>query len=453
MSDNSVTGYIEKLSFALEDSTPEDRGQLRLLTTELPELFSDEQIAAILEAFPIADRIIVWDELSAEIQKDVFYEMREESKRLLLKNLDTVKCYPLFESMEADDLLFLEEEIPDKYLRYALSKMDLTERSYYELAQAYPIDQIGHWQSFDRIRVEDWVRADSLKRYIPEQLPPHTEVIYVVDKAGKLLGEVKFSRILKADDNVRVTELMEEDCEVLVATDNVLEAADEVVSNNHAALPIVDAEQKLLGRLDISAAYHLKEEWEPSLQSSATTINNDEDLFASVLKSSKSRALWLGINLITALMASAAIGLFESTIEKVVALAILMPIVASMGGISGSQSLTLVIRGLALGQISSANRKIILIKELKVGLLNGTLWAIIIGLTTLWWFEHPMLSVTIGGAIFFNLLAAPISGVTIPIILQKLKIDPALSGAVILTTVTDIVGFVAFLGLGTLILL
>lgn len=448
MSENLVTDYIEKLSHALDDQE-----QLRLLSQELPELFFDEQIAAILEAFPIDERILIWHALSVETQKDVFYEMREGSKRLLLKNLSTENCYPLFESMEADDLLFLEEEIPDKYLKYAISKMDLTERSNYEIAQAYPLEQIGHWQNFDRIRIESWVKTDNLKRHIPELLPPHTEVIYVVDKSGELLGEVKFSKILKTNENVRITELMEDDCEVLMATDNVLEAAEEVISNNYVALPVIDSNKKLLGRLDIAAAYRLKEEWEPAQITSPATIENDEDLFASVWKSSKSRALWLGINLITAFMASAAIGLFEGTIEKVVALAILMPVVASMGGISGSQSLTLVIRGLALGQISNANRKIILIKELKVGLLNGVFWALIIGFTTYWWFDYLMLSVTIGAAIFFNLLAAPLSGVTIPIILQKLKIDPALSGAVILTTVTDIVGFVAFLGLGTLILL
>lgn len=448
MSDNIVTEYIEKLSRVLDSQE-----QLQVLTQELPELFFDEQIAAILEAFPIDERVIIWHSLEVETQKNVFYDMREDSKRLLLKNLNTEDCYPLFESMEADDLLFLEEEIPDKYLKYAISKMDLTERSNYELAQAYPLEQIGHWQSFDRIRVESWVKIDSLKRYIPEELPPHTEVIYVVNKTGELLGEVKFSKILKTTDNVRVTELMEKDCEVIIASDHVQDAAEEVVSNNYVALPIIDANKKLLGRLDIAAAYRLKEEWEPAKITLPSSIENDEDLFASVWKSSKGRALWLGINLATAFMASAAIGLFEGTIEKVVALAVLMPVVASMGGISGSQSLTLVIRGLALGQISQANRKIILIKELKVGFLNGTLWALIIGLATYWWFDYPMLSVTISAAIFFNLLAAPISGVTIPIILQKLRIDPALSGAVILTTVTDIVGFVAFLGLGTLILL
>jgi len=353
----------------------------------------------------------------------------------------------------ADDLLFLQEEIPYKYLRYAISKMGLTERSYYDIAHVYPIAQIGRWQHFYIIRVESWVKTDSLKRYIPEELPPHTEVIYVVNKAGELLGEVKFSKILKTSENVRITELMEEDCEILLSTTPALEAAEEVISNDYVALPIIDADKKLLGRLDIGAAYRLKEELEPVQITVPATINNDADLFASVWKSSKGRAVWLCINLITAFLASAAIGMFESTIEQVVALAVLMPVVASMGGISGSQSLTLVIRGLALGQISQANRQIILIKELKVGLVNGILWAIIIGLTTLWWFDYPMLSVTISCAIFFNLLAAPISGVTIPVILQKLKIDPALSGAVILTTVTDIVGFVAFLGLGSLIIL
>jgi magnesium transporter len=226
-----------------------------------------------------------------------------------------------------------------------------------------------------------------------------------------------------------------------------------VILSGKAALPIIDDEGCLTGRLDLHSAFKFKEQQTDNQIIQAAGLSEEEDLFSSVWLSSKNRAIWLGINLITAFMASWFIGLFETTLQQVVALAVLMPVVASMGGISGSQTLTLIIRGLALGQITDANRQSIVNKELKVGAINGILWATVIGLITLYWFESPMLSVTICIAILGNILVASLSGVWVPWILNRLNIDPALSGAVILTTVTDIFGFIAFLGCGTLLLL
>jgi magnesium transporter len=239
----------------------------------------------------------------------------------------------------------------------------------------------------------------------------------------------------------------------IIASKSIEEAADEVILSVKAALPIVDENGCLTGRLDLHSAFKIKEEEADNKIIQSAGLSEEEDLFESVWLSSKNRAIWLGINLMTAFLASWFIGLFEATLQQVVALAVLMPVVASMGGISGSQTLTLIIRGLALGQITDANRQDIVKKELKVGVINGLLWSAVIGLITFFWFGNPMLSITICIAILGNIIVASLSGVWVPWILNKFNIDPALSGAVILTTVTDIFGFIAFLGCGTLLLL
>ena len=220
-----------------------------------------------------------------------------------------------------------------------------------------------------------------------------------------------------------------------------------------ASLPVVDENNKLLGRLDVTSASELVNEFYERQVMASAGMDEDEDLFSPVAKSAKNRALWLGINLLTAFLASWFIGLFEGTLQQVVALAVLMPVVASMGGIAGSQTLTLIVRGLALGQVTPANLRALMVKELKVGGVNGVIWALVIGVVAYFWFTDAMLGLVICLAILFNIVAAALAGVFVPVILDKLKIDPALSGSVILTTVTDIVGFVAFLGLGTLFLL
>ena len=219
------------------------------------------------------------------------------------------------------------------------------------------------------------------------------------------------------------------------------------------SLPVVDENERFLGRFTVETAYQVKQETQTEKINSAAGLTTDEDLFSSVRTSAKNRGIWLGINLLTAFLASWFIGFFEATLQQVVALAVLMPVVASMGGVSGSQTLTVIVRGMALGQITEQNRKVLLRKELKVGGLNGIIWSVVIGTITYFWFNSAELSLVIALAILLNLLTASASGVVIPAILNKLNIDPALSGSVILTTVTDIVGFVVFLGLGSLLLL
>jgi magnesium transporter len=284
------------------------------------------------------------------------------------------------------------------------------------------------------------------------EISDHVDCIFLVNRAGQFSEAVKLTKLFGLPEHIPLVDIAEETFYVLQADDDCQQAALEVQKSGYASLPVVDVQSKLVGRLDIGTASELVNEYYEHQIMASAGMDEDEDLFSPVRKSAKSRALWLGINLLTAFLASAFIGVFEATLQQVVALAVLMPVVASMGGIAGSQTLTLIIRGLALRQITGGNLKALLAKELKVGGLNGIIWAVVIGLVAFAWFNDPILGGIIAVAILLNILAAACAGVFVPVLLDKLNIDPALSGSVILTTITDIVGFVAFLGLGALFL-
>ena len=321
------------------------------------------------------------------------------------------------------------------------------------LLSSIPPEQLGHWVGFDFLKITEKATIAGVKKLLHKGLPQYSEVVYLVSRQGSLIGELAVNDLIKADEGDNLLALANYDFSSLHADDDLYEAAEVVIHSEKMAMPVVNTDNKLVGRLTISSAYELRQEIADEAAAKAGGLREDEDLFASVRKSAKNRGIWLGINLATAFLASWFIGLFGATIEQVVALAVLMPVVASMGGIAGSQTLTVIVRGLALGQVTDSNRNALLKKELRVGAVNGLVWALVIGALTFVWFSDIMLSITITVAILLNLVAASLAGVVIPSILDKMKIDPALSGSVILTTVTDIVGFVTFLGLGSLLLL
>ncbi len=440
--------YIEKIEALLADEQ-----RLNELAVEIESTLMPEHVAILLEAFPIKPRLSLWDLFSADYQQNIFLEMKNESRQMILNVMDDDACFPLFDKLDANSLLELTEDLSDRFIEYAVTKMTAKQREYLKKAQDYSEDEVGRWQSFDEKRISQKLKVAAAKKVCSKNLLPLTDVIYVVDHNAKLLGEIPINKLLLLDDELPLSDVLYQDVQCIEASKGLDESIDEVILSGKSALPIVDENGCLTGRLDLHSAYKYKDQQKDNQLMQSAGLSNEEDLFASVWLSSKNRAIWLGINLVTAFLASWFIGLFEATLQQVVALAVLMPVVASMGGISGSQTLTLIIRGLALGQISDANRRAIVKKELKVGAINGMLWATVIGIITFYWFNNPMLSVTICIAILGNILVASLSGVWIPWILNKFNIDPALSGAVILTTVTDIFGFIAFLGCGTLLLL
>ncbi|KPH64626.1 magnesium transporter [Pseudoalteromonas porphyrae] len=423
------------------------------LLADAKEILSTEHLSLLFEALPKEQRLDIWQLLDEDTQHEIFINLGADSCRWLLQSLDEADGFKLLDEVSVEELLELEEVIPERFVEYARRQLDEVQTRQYELAQQYSPEQLGHWLDFDSLKVSEKLTVGGAKKILQKGLPQYTEVIYLVSRKGTLIGEVSVNALLKAQDSDSLLSFANHDVTSLHADDDLYEAAEVVIHSEKMAMPVVNVDNKLLGRLKVTSAYGLRQEVTDEAAAKAGGLREDEDLFASVRKSAKNRGIWLGINLATAFLASWFIGLFGATIEQVVALAVLMPVVASMGGIAGSQTLTVIVRGLALGQVTDSNRKALLKKELRVGAVNGCVWAVVIGLLTYLWFADVMLSITITVAILLNLIAASVSGVVIPSILDKMKIDPALSGSVILTTVTDIVGFVTFLGLGSLLLL
>lgn len=416
------------------------------------EALEPEQIALLLESLPIDSRQHAWEHVPAELYADVLVAMRTEARESLLRQFDSQTLDQLTSDLDAETLVELADSLPAEVVDIALTRMDDRQRTYYEQSTGYAEDLLGRYVDHELLILPHNSRVRDAERLLRRPLPEYSEHLWLVDRNGHYTGAVAINRLFGAPASQPLAELYSEELEALDAELTLKEASERFEIAAVAALPVVTAEGRLLGRMSQRLAFELiHEQYETQLMASAG-LGEDEDLFAPVMRSSKRRATWLGINLLTAFLASCAIGLFEGTLQQVVALAVLMPVVASMGGIAGSQTLTLIIRGLALGQITTANILPLLKKELSVGGLNGVLWALVIGVVASLWFNSAAIGLVIGLAIVINIAAAALSGVLIPVLLEKLKVDPALSGSVILTTVTDVVGFVAFLGLGTLLL-
>ncbi|BCE03094.1 magnesium transporter [Marinicellulosiphila megalodicopiae] len=413
----------------------------------------NNELALLLESMPIDQRLDLWNVIKLERQLAVLLVMRSDPRETLLDQFEVEDLDILFKDIEASDLIELADSLPPRLLDRAVNALDEQQRNFFDEALAFDDDQAGHWVNQQLVVLPSNAKVRDGLRTMRRESSHHIECIFLTNRAGHFVEAVKVNKLFGAPDHLPLFDISEEEFPVILGTDSAIDAAQKVINSNMHSLPVVSETSKLLGQFDSKVAFEIvSENFESQLMAQAG-LDEDEDLFAPVIKSSKSRAIWLCINLITAFAASAFIGIFEATIQQVVALAVLMPIVASMGGIAGSQTLTLMIRGLALGQVTKGNRMILFKKELSVGALNGVIWATVIGLAAGFWFNSYELGIVISLAILLNIIAAAISGVIIPIVLDKLKLDPALSGSVILTTVTDIVGFVCFLGLGTIILL
>ncbi len=422
---------------------------------QVPESFEalePEQIALLLESLPLDARQHAWEHVPTEFYADVLVAMRTEARESLLRQFDSQTLDQLTSDLDAETLIELADSLPDEVVDIALARMDDHQRTHYEQSAGYAEDLLGRYVDHELLVLPHNSRVRDAERLLRRRVPEYSEHLWLVDRTGRYTGAVAINRLFGAASHQPLAEFYDEELEALSAELTLKEACDQFEMASVAALPVVSSEGRLLGRMSQRLAFELVHEQHEAQLMASAGLDEDEDLFAPVMRSSQRRATWLGINLLTAFLASWAIGLFEGTLQQVVALAVLMPVVASMGGIAGSQTLTLIIRGLALGQITTANIMPLLKKELSVGGLNGVLWALVIGVVASLWFDSAAIGLVIGLAIVINIAAAALSGVLIPVLLEKLKIDPALSGSVILTTVTDVVGFVAFLGLGTLLL-
>ena len=413
------------------------------------------EIARLLESSPTRQRRLIWEMLDHENDGEVLLEVGEEVRNNLMESMDEESLLAATKGLDVDDLADLLDELPDTVVQQALKGMDYQYRTPLEGVMNYDEDTAGGLMNTDTITIRPDVTLDVVLKYLRlrKEIPKNTDNIIVVDRYNHYLGTLAVTNLLCAEPEKTVLESMNKDYISIKSDAFASDVVNIFEDRDLVSAPVVDKNNILIGRITIDDVVDVIREESESTVLNMAGLTDEEDIFAPVLPSARRRAIWLGINLITALIASGVISLFQDTIEKVVALAVLMPIVASMGGIAGSQTLTLVIRGIALGNISSANSKSLLIKEILIGLLNSLLWASVIGVLSSYWFNNYLIGVVIGIAMVANLGFAALSGVVIPIILKKIGVDPALAGGVLLTTITDVIGFFSFLALGTLFLL
>jgi magnesium transporter len=440
--------------------------QLRLVLEALEDgklkrigrLFSElhpARIAGLLESLPAKERAAAWDMVENERTGKVLRHLHEEVRRRLASEMDFEDLVEAARRLEPDDLVDLIQDLPEALGRQILQTLNQRERARVESMLSYDQDGAGGLMNMDQIAVRADITVGTLLRYLRllEDLPPNTDKFFIIDRKRHYQGIVRARRVLTTRPETPIAELLETNFDPVPADQPSAEVARRFQDQDLISAPVIDADGRLLGRITIDDVVDvIRDQAERSMMGMAG-LDEETDMFAPVLASSRRRAVWLGINLLTAFLAAWVIGLFEATLEQVVALAVLMPIVASMGGIAGSQTLTLVIRGLATGQLAGGNTRILLLKEAGIGLLNGLLWALVVAALAIAWFGNWAIGGIIAAAILLNLLCAALSGVAIPLIMRRLGIDPALAGSVVLTTVTDVVGFFAFLGLATLILL
>jgi magnesium transporter len=445
---HSLQGRLQAFNDALENGALAEVRQL-LHGMEASD------IARLLESLRHRERHVLWALVSHDDEGEVLQYLNEEIAADFLRHRDTEDILEVLEDFEADDLTDLLQELPRAVTQRVLQAMDSQDRRRLETVLSWPEDTAGGLMNLDTITVRPEVSLDVVIRYLRwhEKIPEMTDNLLVVNRSDRFVGVLPLTRLLVTDGSVTVREAMNTDVTAIQADTPAQEVAAIFEREDLVSAPVVARDGTLLGRITVDDVVDvIREKADHSLMSMAG-LDDYEDTFAPVLRTTRRRSIWLGINLLTALLASWVVGLFEHTIANLTALAVLMPVVASMGGIAGSQTLTLVIRSMALGQVGDANARWLISKELAVGALNGVLWAVVVGVIAWYWFDDRGLGMVIGIAMVINLVMAALTGASLPLLLRKLGIDPALSGGVILTTVTDCVGFFSFLGLATVFLL
>ena len=438
---------LRRLSEAL------DRGMMQRATGLIADLHPAE-IALLLESLPPEKRNIVWSLVSEDDNSDVLASLNDEVRTRLMEGMDTAALLAATESMDLDDLADVVADLPESITAQVVRSLNQRDRARLEAVLSYPEDSAGGLMNPDAVTVRPNVTLEVVQRYLAAlgALPQNTSALFVVDRDDRYLGKLRISRIVTSDPQAVVRDVMDSKAETFSADMPADDVAREFQNLDLVTAPVLDESGRLVGQITIDDVVDVIREQADRAILGMAGLDEEDDIFAPVVTSASRRAIWLGVNLATAFLAAAVVGLFEETLSKVVILAVLMPVVASMGGIAGTQTLTLMIRGIALGRVETSNARWLLSKEFMVGMLNGLAWAAVVAVITVMFFSSWDVGLVIGAAVAINLIIAALAGFIVPLVLQKLRIDPALAGGVVLTTVTDVVGFISFLGLGTLFL-
>ena len=413
------------------------------------------EVARLLESLPLQERAVVWEMIDPEDEGDVLVEVNETVRDDLIRGMETDELVAATEGMELDDLADLVADLPEAVTQEVLRSLDQLDRVRLNQVMAYDEDSAGGLMNVDIVTVRPDVTLSVVMRYLHARgnIPDGTDSIYVVNRDNEYFGSLYLSRLLTLDPDQSVAEVMSTDIQPIPAHTPSEEVVWEFENRDLLSAPVIDDQNRVVGRITVDDVVDvIRDEAEHSLMSAAG-LDEEDDMFAPVVQSARRRALWLGVNLMTAFLAASVVDLFQTTLDKIVLLAVLMPVVPSMGGVAGTQSLTIITRALALGQIDKSNARRIFHKEVLVGLLNGIGWSVVVALFTYLWFNDWRIGAVIAGAMIINLVIAACAGFAIPLALKRMNIDPALAGGVVLTTVTDVVGYMAFLGLGACYLL
>jgi len=411
-------------------------------------------VAYVLEALPLDERLVVWDLVKADRDGEILLEVSDAVRETLIAHMETGELVAAAEQLDTDEIADLAPDLPREVMQDVFRSLSAQEREQLRSAMSYPENTVGALMDFDMISVRDDITVEVVLRYLRrlDEMPDHTDQLFVVDRAQKLIGLVPVNRLLVTDLDTPVSQVMTADVVKLRPADDAEEASQAFERYDLVSAPVVGPGDVLIGRVTIDAVVDFIREETDSDRLSAGGLREDEDMFAPVWKSVKNRWTWLAVNLVTAFIASRVIGAFEDSIGKLVALAALMPIVAGIGGNSGNQTITRIVRALALGQITLANARKLFAKEIGVSFINGLIWGSVVGLFAFLIYHNWELGLVMTGAMVLNLLLAAVMGVTIPLLMQKLGRDPAVGSSVLITAITDSGGFFIFLGLATLFL-
>jgi magnesium transporter len=425
-------------------------GARNLINNLLPS-----ELAKLIESLPLKERAIIWEMIELKNKGDVVVEVADEVRDGLIEGMKANELIAAIEGMALDDLADLVADLPETLTQEVIRSLDHQDRERLTQVLAFDEDSAGGLMNIDIITVRPDVTIEVVLKYLRNQksIPQGTDSIYVVNRDNIYKGALLLSSLVTEDPDKPVSEIMSKTIIPILAATPSEKVVWEFENRDLLSAPVIDDNKKLLGRITVDDVVDvIRDEAEHSLMSAAG-LDEEDDLFSPAAKSAKRRAIWLGVNLATAFLAASVVDIFQTTLDKIVLLAVLMPIVPSMGGVAGTQSLTIMTRAIALGHLDRINTKGILKKEVLVGILNGLLWAIVVGSLTYLWFGEWLLGLVIAGAMTINLIVAAIAGFGIPLMLKKLSIDPALAGGVVLTTITDVVGYISFLGLGAIFLL
>ncbi len=411
-------------------------------------------LAQVLESIPPEQRRLIWFEVAESDMGEILAKVSDGVRENLISHMDSSTLVRAIQTLDIDDIAELVPDLSSQIIADVMVAVDEDRRESLGAVLSYEEETAGRLMNVDTVIVRETIPVGVVMRYLRLRgnLPEHTDKLYVVDREGILRGTLLLRNLVTSDLNQQVSAVMDENPQTFLPSDSEEDVAASFERYDLTSAPVIDENGRLIGRITIDDVVDVIQDSASRTLLAPAGLDDEEDIFAPVFQTARKRAIWLGVNLVTAVLASWVIGQFEEAIEKLVALAVLMPIIASMGGNAGTQTLTNVIRGLGVGTISIANAKDVLKKELLVGGLNGVVWALVVAFISVLWYQNYGLAAIVAVAMLVNICVSSISGVVLPVLLERIGIDPSLAAGVALTTITDVVGFLAILGFAALVL-